>query len=128
MTVKELKEKLKEVDENLVVIVETMGKEIESVRYDKSEIKVGDKVRTVKDIDSHGIKLFPIGTIGQVTEIDDNDYIKPYKVTADYNDYWYYSRDMLEKVVENYVEVDRDELADHIEYNATELYICGDGK
>ena len=55
MTVKELIEKLKEVDDNLVVIVETMG-------------------------------------------------------------------------IENGEVVDRDELADHIDYNATELYICGDGK
>lgn len=54
MTVKELIEKLKEVDDNLVVIVETMG-------------------------------------------------------------------------IENGEVVDRDELADHIQYNATELYICGEG-
>lgn len=65
-------------------------------RKEQTEIKVGDKVRTLKDRDCHNIKLFPLGTIGEVTEID-NDCVNPYKVEAN-NDYWWYSRDMLEVV------------------------------
>lgn len=64
---------------------------------DTKEIKVGDKVRTLKDRDMEGCELFPIGTIGTITRIDGDDYRLPYRVEAN-NDFWYYSRDMLEVI------------------------------
>lgn len=71
-------------------------KEIESIQYDKSEIKVGDMVRTLKDKDKEGCEVFPIGTIGKVISIRE-DAVLPYQVEAN-NNWWLYSRDMLEVV------------------------------
>ena len=60
----------------------------------KQTVKVGTKVRTTKDEDYGGEKVFPIGTIGIVERIDKDDYL-PYKIVAN-NEHWYYSRDMFE--------------------------------
>lgn len=65
-------------------------------RKEQTEIKIGDTVRTIKDKDEHGYEVFPIGTIGKVTRIDDDEL--PYKVEAN-NDYQFYSRDMLELLI-----------------------------
>lgn len=56
--------------------------------------KVGDVVRTTKDIDEGGVKVFPIGTIGVIDHVR-NDQSLPYKVAAN-GMCWYYSEDMLE--------------------------------
>lgn len=60
---------------------------------DTKKIKIGDKVRTLTTTDNEGNILFPIGTIGEVIYIDDDDEL-PYGVSAN-NDYFWYSRDML---------------------------------
>ena len=73
-------------------------------RYDEKndDIKVGDKVRTLKGSD--GIHdLFPIGTVGIVEIVDKEDELK-YKVSAD-GDYWWYRRDMIELVKDDEIEV-----------------------
>lgn len=71
-------------------------KEIESVQYDRNEIKIGDTVRTLKDKDKDGYEVFPIGTIGTVINISKNAE-HPYQVSAN-NNWWMYSSDMLEVV------------------------------
>ena len=73
-------------------------------RYDEKndDIKVGDKVRTLKDSD--GVhNLFPIWTIGIVEEVDESHDLQ-YKVSAD-GDYWWYRRDMIELVKDDEIEV-----------------------
>lgn len=59
------------------------------------EIKVGSRVKTLED-NAGGMKLFPIGTIGVVGKIDVDDEC-PYRVDVG-DDYWWYSKDMLEIV------------------------------
>ena len=62
------------------------------------KFKVGEKVKTLKERDHYGTLLFPVGTIGTITGIySDSDL--PYKVETE-DDYWYYSKDMLEKAEE----------------------------
>lgn len=60
------------------------------------EFKVGDVVRTLKEKDCDGCRVFPVGTIGKITKIL-TDYGKelPYRVEAD-GDFWWYSADMFE--------------------------------
>lgn len=58
------------------------------------KFKIGDRVETIKERDSMGNKLFPIGTKGIITGVTNGD-THPYRVDA-YGDYWYYSDDMLE--------------------------------
>lgn len=62
------------------------------------KFKVGDKVITLKECDHSGTLLFPVGTIGTITEICSGSDLS-YKVEAE-DDYWYYSEDMIGKVVE----------------------------
>lgn len=61
------------------------------------EFKVGDVVRTLKEKDYGGTTLFPVGTIGKITEISTKAVMLPYKVSAG-GDSWYYSADMLEPI------------------------------
>ena len=62
--------------------------------------KLGDKVRTISDIDKDGRKLFPVGTVGVIEAISvinavDDKY--PYRVAV--GGYcWWYAEDMLEPV------------------------------
>ena len=58
------------------------------------KFKIGDKVRTTKDRDYFGRRVFPIGTVGKITAIENDDLA--YAVSAK-GDYWWYSEDMLEK-------------------------------
>ena len=60
----------------------------------EKQIKIGTKIRTIKDKDFACEKVFPVGTIGIVERIDKGDNL-PYKIVAN-NDYFYYSRDMFE--------------------------------
>ena len=53
--------------------------------------KMGDRVRTLIDKDRMGVELFPIGTIGEVAEVDGN----AIAVNAD-GAIWYYYADALE--------------------------------
>lgn len=53
--------------------------------------KMGDRVRTLIDKDRTGTELFPIGTIGEVAEVDGN----AIAVNAD-GAIWYYYADALE--------------------------------
>ena len=60
------------------------------------EFKIGDVVRTLKEKDCDGCRVFPIGTIGKITQVlEDYGKALPYKVEAD-GDFWWYSADMLE--------------------------------
>ena len=60
------------------------------------EFKVGDIVRTIKGKDCDGCRVFPVGTIGKITEVH-TGFSKelPYRVEAD-GDFWWYSADMFE--------------------------------
>lgn len=92
----------------IITLKERLNKEEEPKLSTTDEIKVGDKVRTIKEIDIWDNKLFPIGTIGRVIYVDYDDYDDdklPYKVEAN-NDYYWYSRDMLEVVVDEAKESD----------------------
>ena len=73
-------------------------------RYDEKndEIKVGDKVRTLKDSDGFS-KLFHIGTVGIVKKVDKEGKLK-YMVAAEGN-WWWYSRDMIELVKDDEIKV-----------------------
>ena len=62
--------------------------------------KVGDVVKTLVDTDMHGNKLFPEGTIGTITVIQEFERL-PYMVETDENEWYYYSADMIEPVDEN---------------------------
>ena len=57
--------------------------------------KVGDRVRTTGERDRHGVELFPVGTIGEVMEVDcDGDcLVMPYET---YRAPYYYPNDALE--------------------------------
>lgn len=57
--------------------------------------KVGDRVRTTGDRDRHGVELFPVGTIGEVMEVDcDGDcLVMP---CEKYRAPYYYPTDALE--------------------------------
>lgn len=60
------------------------------------EFKIGDVVRTIKEKDCDGCRVFPVGTIGIITKVipgDEKDL--PYRVEAD-GDFWWYSADMFE--------------------------------
>ena len=57
--------------------------------------EVGDIVRTTKDRDRYGVEVFPIGTLGEITDIIEDNL--PYTVRVN-NDYWNYSEDMIELV------------------------------
>lgn len=61
------------------------------------DFKIGNVVRTLEEKDCYGCSLFPIGTIGEITDVLDDGRTMPYKVEAD-GDYWWYSADMLELV------------------------------
>lgn len=63
---------------------------------DDEQIKVGTKVRTIKDKDFAGEEVFPVETIGIVEEIRKGGKL-PYIIRAN-SDYWYYSRDMFEVI------------------------------
>lgn len=67
------------------------------------EVKVGTRVRTIKDKDNAGVTLFPVGTIGVVKEIDTSPTL-PYLISTD-NDTFYYSRDMFEVICDDEVKV-----------------------
>ena len=54
-------------------------------------IKIGDRVRTLVDKDNLGTERFPVGTIGEVEEVDGN----AIAVNAD-GAIWYYYADTLE--------------------------------
>ena len=69
----------------------------------KDEVKVGNRVRTIKDIDKDGHSLFPVGTIGVISKIDDNG-VYPYRIDA-YDDFWWYSRDMFEVIKDDEINV-----------------------
>ena len=59
-------------------------------------IKLNDKVYTIKDTDCGGCKLFPIGTIGTVVEINDNIGTSlPYRIRSEKGSSWWYSKDMF---------------------------------
>ena len=57
--------------------------------------KVGDRVRATGECDKYGIELFPVGTIGEVMDVDcDGDYlVKAYEA---YAAPYYYPNDALE--------------------------------
>ena len=64
----------------------------------KSYFKVGDKVRILVET-VNGDKLFPVGTIGVITDIDNDEL--PYRVESEeFNTCWYYPEDALELVKE----------------------------
>lgn len=67
------------------------------------EVKVGTRVRTIKDKDNAGTTLFPVGTIGVVKEIDTSTNL-PYLISTD-NDTFYYSMDMFEVIGDDEVNV-----------------------
>ena len=78
------------------VAIEKIKMYEEQEEQKKDEVKVGDRVRTIKDIDKNGVDVFPIGTIGVVSSIDYNCSL-PYIISVD-DDYWKYSRDMFEVI------------------------------
>lgn len=57
--------------------------------------KIGDRVRATGERDRHGVELFPVGTIGEVMEVDcDGDcLVMPYET---YRAPYYYPTDALE--------------------------------
>lgn len=59
--------------------------------------KVDDVVRTIKEKDCDGCILFPVGTIGTITTVQDDGRALPYGVEANGN-FWWYSADMLEPI------------------------------
>lgn len=74
----------------------TASEAIEKIKeYEEKQkeppFKVGDRVRTLVDKDSMGVELFPVGTIGEVAEVDGN----AIAVNAD-GAIWYYYADALE--------------------------------
>lgn len=61
-------------------------------------MKVGDKVRIVKDMnDHHERKVFSVGTIGTIAEYHEFGYDYPYRIFAD-GVYWWYPEDAFEIV------------------------------
>lgn len=65
----------------------------------KPYFKVGDKVRTLVET-VQGDDLFPVGTIGVITNIDNDEL--PYKVySKEFSNSWYYPEDALELVEED---------------------------
>jgi hypothetical protein len=60
---------------------------------------IGDKVKTLVET-VEGDKLFPVGTIGVITDIDNDEL--PYRVESEeFNDCWYYPEYALELVDED---------------------------
>ena len=72
-------------------------RQYEEQKKAEEEIKVGDRVRTIKDQDEFGHCLFPIGTIGIIKYLDSHPSSLKYCISAD-DDYWWYSRDMFEVI------------------------------
>jgi hypothetical protein len=63
------------------------------------DFRIGDKVRTLVET-VEGDKLFPVGTIGVITDIDNDEL--PYRVESEeFNDCWYYPEYALELVDED---------------------------
>lgn len=81
-------------------IVENTGTE-SSKEHKDVDFRIGDKVRTLVEIIKGGPKLFPVGTIGEIKDIDDSQSL-PYTVWSDeFNDWWYYTGNALELVDED---------------------------
>ena len=58
----------------------------------KSVFKVGDRVRTLIDKDSIGVKLFPVGTIGEVTDVSVEG--NAIEVSVDGKKWYYHEKDI----------------------------------
>lgn len=78
----------------------------EEPKFPKYKFNLGDKVRTLKERNNGEFaKLFPIGTVGVIEDIEtitDSDTTKQYhqyKVATD-DDYWYYDEENIELVEE----------------------------
>lgn len=60
-----------------------------------NDVKVGDLIRTLKDKNSYGIEVAPIGSIGRITAFEDKLNLAPYRIRI--GDYYHnYSSDMFE--------------------------------
>jgi hypothetical protein len=59
-------------------------------------LKVGDVVRVLAEISDNEIKLFPIGTIGEIIDSDNSDINKCYEVKQLGTNYtfWYYEHEL----------------------------------
>lgn len=78
--------------------LESENKEREGNTMAERKFNIGDKVITTKLCDCNGNKLFPVGTIGKIADVTNDDkFNRHYQVEAN-NDYWWYSEDMLEKI------------------------------
>ena len=53
------------------------------------KFKVGDIVCTVVEYDRHGNKLFPIGSVGTIEQVDTGSDDMPYWVTYKGSHFWY---------------------------------------
>ncbi len=80
----------------------------------KLNFKVGDEVVTTKDHDYQENEVFPIGTKGVITYINEKSSV-PYKVEAENGEYWFYSDDMLKD--------DNEEYTDEVEELDIEAYL-----
>lgn len=102
--IQEIKGKIEPLEKELECASNELQTLLEFMSEHESEpLKVGTKVRTIKDtkiVSNSECKLFPVGTIGEITDVqlsNENRYL--YAVTADNYDgdveWWYYTRDMF---------------------------------
>lgn len=90
MTVNDVDEIFPECQANICEDVSAL-EAIEKIKeYEEKQkepvFKVGDRVKTLIDKDSMGVKLFPVGTIGDIVDVDGN----ATEVTADGTTWWYH--------------------------------------
>ena len=69
----------------------------EKVEMNSGKFKVGDKVRTLTEVDVAGYYRFPVGTIGSIVYISNFKHLS-IKVISDDGKYYWYDEDELELV------------------------------
>lgn len=68
-------------------------------KQDPKKPKVGDRVVTLKAVDPFGHKLFPVGTIGEIGNIEKGNL--PYIIyNEDHSDFWWYDENMFAVIEE----------------------------
>lgn len=100
--IQEIKGKIEPLEKELECAEKELQTLLEFISAHESEIlKLGTKVKTIKDVDKYNVKVFPVGTIGEITTVDPDNVRYRISINNDVVDetYWY-TRDMFVVVEE----------------------------
>lgn len=98
--IQEIKGKIEPLEKELECAEKELQTLLEFMSAHETEpLKIGTKVKTIKNIDKDNVVVFPIGTYGEITAVD-NDEEKgiSYQISTNVDgviDDWWYTRDMF---------------------------------